>query len=197
VTWSPRDVGVGVQSLLIQFYPILLSTLLSINRNQLSTLDAQFALLLSSSPLTVYLVVTSIFDLLGIHTGLYKRIESHRPVIRVLGALVLPLWATLSITYGVSARAFKDSSCDIWTFAVWLKNTIWSLLIYYPMLYGTPGLVFEVSLYTLVSLWAVFVLRTMHQVLSKADIRSNPDRPRGVWTYSRKTWCVPVYVGPR
>ena len=66
ITWSPGDVDVGIQSLLIQFYPILLSILLSINRDQLSTSDAFIALLLSSSPLTTYLVVTSIADLCGI-----------------------------------------------------------------------------------------------------------------------------------
>ena len=69
MTWSPGDVDVGIQSLLIQVYPILLSVLLSIdvniNKNQLSTFDAAFALTLSSSPLTVYLVVASIGDLCG------------------------------------------------------------------------------------------------------------------------------------
>ena len=101
----------GIQSLLFQIYPILLSTLLSVNRQQLSTPDVHFALLLSSSPLAVYLVVASIGDLVGIKTSLYKQIESHHLVTCALGTMVLPLWIGLSITTWVSRQAFKDSFC--------------------------------------------------------------------------------------
>ena len=195
MTWSPGDVDVGIQSLLIQFYPILLSTLLSINRNQLSTLDARFALLLSSSPLTIYLVVTSICDLFGIHTGLYKRIKSHRPIVRALGALVLPLWTGLSVTLSISARAFKDSSCEVLTFADWLRDTAISLLALFPVLNGAPGPVFWGFLSTLALLWCFCMLRSMSQL--KADGRLNREglpTLRGFWTLLKKIWCVPVYV---
>jgi ribose/xylose/arabinose/galactoside ABC-type transport system permease subunit len=121
VTWSPGDVDIGIQSLLVQIYPILLSTLLSINRQQLSTSDASFALVLSSSPLTIYLVFASICDLFGIHTGLYKRIKTYPLIIRTLGALVLLLWTTLSMVSGLSPSAFKDSSCYTLSFGGWLE----------------------------------------------------------------------------
>ena len=88
ITWSPGDVDVGIQSLLIQFYPILLSILLSVNRDQLATFDASIALLLSSSPLTTYLVVTSIADLCGINRSLQAdQIPSlYHPYLRCLAS---------------------------------------------------------------------------------------------------------------
>ena len=138
MTWSPENVDIGVQSLLFQIYPILLSTLLSVNRRQLSTFDAYFALLLSSSPLTVYLVAASIGDLLGIKTGLYKRIKSHRRIIRALGAVVLPLWTGLGMTTWMSRTAFTNSSCPgDFSFGGWLMDTVLNL----PASIVSPGLV--------------------------------------------------------
>lgn len=51
---------------LIHNYSILLSTLSSVNRKRLWFFDANYALQICSSPLTVYLVVVSIYDLCGI-----------------------------------------------------------------------------------------------------------------------------------
>ena len=111
MTWSPGDVDVGVQSLLVQFYPILLSTLLSIGRKQLSRFEAFFALLLSSSLLTIHLVVASICDLFGTHTGLYKRIKSHRLIIRTFGASFLLIWTGLGMTVVMSTSPFEGELC--------------------------------------------------------------------------------------
>ena len=109
VTWSPKDIGVGIEASLIQSYPILLSTLLSVNRNQLSLSDAACALNLTSPPPMVYLTVASIGDLFGAQTSLYKRVWSHRRTLRALGALILPLWSALSLTLWLSTRAFSNS----------------------------------------------------------------------------------------
>ena len=109
MTWSPGDIGIGVQASLVQIYPILLSTLLSIKRQTLSLYDANFALTLTSSPLTVYLVFASIRDLCVFETNLYKRIKSHRHILRTIGALVPLLWLGLSIILRFSTRAFVNS----------------------------------------------------------------------------------------
>ena len=132
VTWSPGDVDVGVQSLLVQFYPILLSTLLSIGRQQLSRFEAFFALLLSSSLLTIYLVVASICDLFGIHTGLYKRIKSHRLIIRTFGASFLLIWTGLSTAVVMSTSAFEGELCGGGTFVHWFQSII-GLLVTSPV----------------------------------------------------------------
>ena len=137
VTWSPENVDVAIQSLLFQIYQILLSTLLSINRQQLTVGDAHFATRATSSPLTVYLAVASIGGLFGIKTGLYKRIKSHRLIIHTLGVLIIPLWTGLSMTIWISGKAFKDSSCSYdSSFVDWLVYLCWYIL--YSI--GFPGL---------------------------------------------------------
>ena len=189
----------GIQSLLVQFYPILLSTLLSINRNQLSRLDAYFALLISSSPLTLYLVVASICDLFGIHTGLYKRIKFHRPVIRISGALVLPIWTGLSMVIVMSAGAFEGQFCGDGTFLHWLQVIIGLLLLFlvYPGgVYGLntpPGVA-----WVIIIPWLVCLARRWSQL--RADVKLHSEgtfRLSVLCTWVKFAWCVPVDVGPR
>ena len=206
MTWSPENVDMGVQSLLFQIYPILLSTLLSINRQQLSVLDAQFAILVSSSPLTVYLVVASIGDLFGIKTGLYKRIKSHRLIVRALGAVVLPLWTGLSMTTWMSRKAFKDSSCsDDFNFGPWLWDTMLNL----PASIVSPGfigdhfgnsseLIFLPIPFFLVKSWGQMVVC----ILADWEGVSEPWRlfctPWGwliiTWMHVKCAWCVLIVV---
>jgi len=195
VTWSPEDVDVGIQSLLIQFYPILLSTLLSINRDQLSTFDALFALVLSSSPLTIYLVVTSIADLCGVQTGLYKRIKSHRFIIRAFGASLLLIWTGLSMTAKMSTSAFKDSPCRAGPFINWFWYVA-TFLMYFFMYPGgmgnSPGLV-----WVMVIPWFICLARRWSQV--RADVKLHSEeasRLRVFCTWVKCAWCVPVEVVP-
>ena len=193
MTWSPGDVDVGIQSLLIQIYPILLSTLFSINRQQLSTSDASFALLVSSSPLTVYLVVASICDLCGIRTGLYKRIKSYRLITRILGALVLLLWTGLSMATTISARAFKDSLCYPGTFKYWLLSIVYFILFSLV----TPGVV---TVFSWVIIFPLFVCLARRWSQIRADVKlcsEGASRFRVPWTWMKCTWCVPVDIGPR
>ena len=122
VTWSSAYIDVGVQGCLFQIYPILLSTTLSINRKQLNVFDANFALTISSSPLTLYLVVASIGDILGLKTGLYKRIK-RRHFVRPFLVILPFIWLGLSLTLRLSNHAFKGSDlCDGSTLGDWLKD---------------------------------------------------------------------------
>ena len=111
MTYSDGDIDLATQSLLIQFYPILISTLLSIKRGQLSVFDAYFALILSLSPLAAYLSFASMCDLCGIRTDLFKRIKYYRNIVRTLGALVPLLWTALAVIERFSGKAFLDSPC--------------------------------------------------------------------------------------
>jgi len=197
VTLSPGDVDVGIQSLLVQIYPILLSTLLSINRQQLSLFDANFALALSSSPLTLYLVIASICDLFGINTDLYKRIKSYRHIIRALGTLVLLLWIGLSMTLSLSTRAFKDSSCDTGTFKNWLQKATFSL-IFTLVTPGSPGYVTTGLTWVAIIPWLVCLARRWSQL--RADVKlysEGASRLRVLWTWVECAWCVLADVGPR
>ena len=130
ITYSEGDIDLAIQSLLVQFYPILLSTLLSIKRQQLSIFDVDFALILSSSPLAIYLSFASVCDLCRIRTSLFKRVKSHRNVVRILGALVPIFWTALSMVESFSDKAFLDSSCNpTSSFQGWLGDTLLSLAL--------------------------------------------------------------------
>lgn len=117
ITWSP-DVDVGIQVSLLQIYSMLLSTLFSVNRQQLSLEDANFVISVVFSPLTIYLVAASACNLCGIKTSLYGRIESYPRVVCCLGALVLPFWLALTMISVLSSGAFTDSTSH--PFKTWL-----------------------------------------------------------------------------
>ena len=184
----------GIQSLLVQFYPILLSTLFSINRKQLSRFGAYFALLLSSSPLTMYLVVASICDFFGIHTGLYKRIRSYRSIIRVLGALVLLIWTGLSMTFMMWTSAFEDPECGAGTFAHWFRFIIDTLMFTFMFpggIYVCPGLA-----WVIITPWFVCLARRWSQL--RADVKFDSEgasRLRVLCRWVKCAWCVPFDVG--
>jgi len=190
VTWSPRDIDVGIQSLLIQFYPILLSTLLSINRHQLSRFDAYFALRVSSSPLTMYLVVASISDLCGIRTGLYKRIKSYRPIIRILGASVLLIWTGLSMTFIIWSNVFEDPHChSTGNFVGWIRFTA-RILIYTLM---HPGGISPLPWleWVIIIPWLVCLARRWSQLREDVKLRSEGAsrlRVLGIWV--KRSWCA-------
>jgi hypothetical protein len=198
VTFSPGNIDVGVRATLIQIYPILLSTLLSINTQTLSLFDANFALLLTSSPLTTYLVVVSICGLFGFETSLHKRTKSHRRTIRILGALIPFLWLGLSLTLTFSDKAFVGSEycCGV-SFKDWLSDLFWSLWL-------SPLGYFDLGLGILPAFTVAFGLclfRRRSQVMK--DLRADREgksrlwgRLRIPWTFVKSVWCVSVVVVP-
>jgi hypothetical protein len=203
LVWSPADpdsaIDVGIQGCLFQIYPILLSTLLSIDRQQLSLFDAQFAISVSSSPLTLYLVVASIGDILRFKTRLYKRIK-HRHPIRTSLILVPFLWFGLSMTLRLSSRAFKDSQlCDGSTFADWLNDMRLFLSDYLV----NPGLFAPsnagIDFFALSFLLCLFRRRSL--VLTKVRGWKRPSNPWGrlliPGVFVRYAWYVSVVVDLR
>ena len=195
MTFSPGDIDVGIRATLIQTYPILLSTLLSINTRTLSLFDAGFALLLTSSPLTIYLVVASICDLFGFETNLYKRIKSYRRIISILGVLIPLLWLGLSLTLTFSDNAFIGSEfCSNSRFTDWLLNTFLSLLFESPF-QSNLGVGYGV-LPTFALAFGLCLFRRRSQVMK--DLRADREgrsklwgRLRIPWTFVKSAWCVP------
>ena len=133
---SSADVEAGVIATLAQLYSILLSTLFSVGRQQLSLFDANYALIITSSPFTIYLVYSSIRDLLGFETHLFKCVQSYRRIISLFGALLLPLWLGLRFTLRLSTKAFNDSElCSNSTF----EDLLLDLLLLFAPLTGPAG----------------------------------------------------------
>ena len=191
VTCSDGDIDLAIQSLLVQFYPILLSTLLSIKRQQLSIFDVDFALLVSSSPLIIYLSFASVCDLCGFRTGLFKRLKYYPKIVRILGAFVPFLWNVLSMIQSFSNDAFLDSPCHpTSTFMSWVGGSISTLL---SVGKGSPPMVGLFSL----SPFFLLLARRLPQV--RAEVRLSSDgatRLRVFFTWVKCAWYVPNPTGP-
>ena len=178
MTWSPTDIDTGIKASLIQSYPILLATLLSIKRCQLTFGDAYWALLVTFPPVMVYLVFSSICDLLGAETSIYKRIQSHPHITRAFGVLILPIWLALSLTFALSSQAFKGSEeSGGWTFQHWL-----SFLVHYTLgsvVFGYGGWYPALIIATFFSL---FLFRRRSQVVAGFQAyQERESKPWGRW----------------
>jgi len=192
ISWSRTHIDVGIQTCLFQI-SILLSTLLSVKRKQLSLFDADFALTITSSPLTVYLVFASIADLFRFKTGLYKRV-THRHINRTLIIGVPLIWLGLSLTLSLSNDAFIGSQlCGGSTFTDWFNDQISFLqsnliLESYLFYYGLLPLFHLLLGLCLFRRWS----------LISTDVRSfwKRSNPWGrlliPWVFVKCAWWVPV-----
>lgn len=166
--------------------------MLSINRQQLSLFDANYALLLSSSPLMVYLVVASVCDLFGFKTGLYKRIRSHRLALRTLTILVPFFWLGLNMSLMLAHSAFKDSDlCRSSTFLAWFLN-FFNSVVKTTLTPGVMGL--EVSV-PVTTLFIIFLFRGIPSAVEHIQNRRIRELEqwgpwRITWEVLKRTWCV-------
>ena len=129
-------IDASVISAIIQAYCILIPTILSIGRQELSLFDANYALKVTSSPFMIHVVFSSIRDILGFETGLFKRIESRRRIIHFSVVLFLALWFGLRLTLRLSNKAFRDSElCSNPTF----KGSLSDFLLLFVSPTGPAG----------------------------------------------------------
>jgi len=196
VTWSPAGIDAGVRASLIQIYPIILSALLAISRHRLSQSGAHYALTITSPPLIVYLTISSICDMFGIKTSVYKRIRSRRRTIRALGALILPLWLALSFALWLSKWQVGCEEVSVpGAFSRWLSHvilhTIGAVIFPFGWYPGTP---ITTSIFLL-------LFRRRSQVM--ADFRAcwgREPKPWGSWripwTFVKCAWYVCHYGLP-
>lgn len=200
MTWSLEDVDVdvGIKASLAQSYPILLSTLLSIGRGQMTASDTECALTLTSPPLMVYLTISSICNFFGVQTGLYKRVRSHPHIIRFLGALVLPVWIALDLTNWFSSRAFCDDyDYGDGTLAGWLYFLLWKSIS--PVVSVSGGWIYAL----IMSLFFfLFLFRRWSQVMAGFRVhQKGTSKSRRWWrvpgAFAKCAWCVPVIMDTR
>jgi hypothetical protein len=196
VTWSSAEIDIGVQGCLFQIYPILLSTILSINRKQLNLFDANLALTVSSSPLTLYLVFASIGDIFGLKNGLYKRIK-RRHFVRPFLVFVPFIWFGLSLTLRLSDHAFIGSElCDNSTFRDWLQDLGMFFTVTYIKFKLVGG---QITFPLIISIFLLCLFRrrflVMKDVRAYWDEASNPwRRLLAPWVFVRGAWYVLVVV---
>ena len=161
---------------------------------------------MTSSPLTVYLSLASACNILGIKTGLYKRVASHRLITSVLGALVLLFWFALFAIIVVSHNAFTDSKDDGGdTFVDMLRYLFFTLLFrflqpdinfllpenFFPLFY----IIFLASLVFIVAKTRLGVAR---EARSCGRGKSKPWVWFYVpWMFVKCLWCVFITVDPQ
>jgi hypothetical protein len=122
IAWSGEEVSEFVSSILITTFSLLLCTFLSLLRKSLSVADAHFAIIITISPLALYIVYAAIRDILGKPTRLFRSngglMESKR-VIRLFSLFLLLSWVGLEILlYAGGEDVFAGKGCDLtwWQF---------------------------------------------------------------------------------
>lgn len=170
--------------------------MMSIRSDQLTIYDAHFPLMVTSSPLTLYLIYSSIMDVFGHSNDLMQRLGPSRKIIRYLMILLLPLWISLSMVSSMSGTAFIDSHLcrDVnvvqWFIAILLYwwNTNVHPNIPYPL---SP---YIVPFYPLAGAILVYFYRHFHDIKRQAqETRCNITTTFSwlrVWfLFPKATWC--------
>jgi len=112
-----------------QAYPTLLATYFSINRGQLNVVDSHIAIIITSSPVCIYLLYSALLDLVGRPNEFFKRIATSKLTIKILSLLLLVLWFSLTLIVSFSSTAFVDSDqCKKGKFSAWLQLILASVL---------------------------------------------------------------------
>jgi hypothetical protein len=123
---DPDTSRAAVYGLYSQVYPILLATIASFHRRNLSLYEAHFAIAVSASPITVYLAYKAFYDLFRQPNRFRPALtDTRNPVARWL-ALVLPfIWFIVNAIVSFSPTALKNSHlCKGMTIQRWLEFQI-------------------------------------------------------------------------
>jgi len=110
--------------LLSQVYPILIATASSIGSGNLS-FDAHYAIAVTASPITVYLVYSSFRDVFLHPNILFQKLTSSKAVVRYLGLLLPFLWLFVNLMTSFYTKAFSDSElCRGMRLSLWIEFQI-------------------------------------------------------------------------
>ncbi|KAJ3506807.1 hypothetical protein NLJ89_g6663 [Agrocybe chaxingu] len=131
--WAHDDVQTTVVMLLSQIYPIMIATAGSINSTNLSLFDAHFAVAVTASPVSVYLIM-SLFSTVPPILALCKLLNlRYRSLVEFM--------KTLPCQFCVGAKFLLTGSPNPWDFyevhrelprrlvAVWPLDQIWSIVL--------------------------------------------------------------------
>ena len=114
--------------LLSQVYPILIATASSIGSGELSELslfDAHYAVAVTASPITIYLVYSSFRDVFRRPNILFQKLMSSKAVVRYLGLILPLLWLFVNLMTSFYTKAFRDSAlCQGMTLSLWIEFQI-------------------------------------------------------------------------
>jgi hypothetical protein len=175
VTWSPPEDRLHdlAHLFLLQSYPVILSTYLSLGRQQLSSTDLVFTIFFTIySPMGVYFFVSNIRDLWRNWRHVFTRPQISRLPRRVLILLMPPIVIILGAVAG-SPHALTDSQCNS-TDADTYNYTKAERIASIPGLYAP---------FVFVLFYLVYITRHLKDILVEARRRANSH----IWVRQR-TW---------
>lgn len=105
-SYKQADIGACLNSMLLQCYPTLIATYLSIGRGQLSLFDVNFAILITASPINMYMTYLALRHAFKLSSELFER----RIVYCAPFAVFPVLWLALSIVSTLSTTSFVGSN---------------------------------------------------------------------------------------
>jgi hypothetical protein len=188
--------------LLSQVYPILIATASSIGSGNLSLFDAHYAVAVTASPITVYLVYSSFRDVFRRPNILFQKLTSSKTVVRYLGLLLPLLWLFVNLMTSFYTKAFSNSAlCRGMTLSLWIEFQIASNFVGVLDVMGRRDLINDIEergglgMVCLIGMfiWAVYLVRHRYDIFyeyqtRRCELRRLPTWKRIVFT----VWNVPM-----
>jgi len=186
--------------LLSQVYPILIATASSIgSHSDLSLFDAHYAVAVTASPTTVYLVYVSYFRP---PTILFNELTSSKAIVRYLGLLLPILWLFVNLMTSFYTKAFRDSAlCRGMTLPLWIEFLIASNFVGVLDIMGRRDLITDLEkrgglgMLSLVGIliWAVYLVRHRHDIFHEYQTRRYKLQRLPTWKKIPLTvWHLPM-----
>ena len=122
VRWASESACHVTLNVLAHFtivYSVLVGTLVSIGLHQFTLSDAQFAITVTHSPLSFYLIYVSIRSLLNKPTLVMDRLEGLKRPTQALAVGLLFFWIALDTIVMFGRHAFTDGRCQDTTWRDW------------------------------------------------------------------------------
>jgi hypothetical protein len=200
--WSKHDLKTSVFMLLSQVYPILIATASSIGSGNLSLFDAHYAVAVTASPITIYLVYSSFRDVFRHPNLLFQKLTSSKAVVRYLGLLLPLLWLFVNLMTSFYTKAFSDSPlCRGMTLSLWTEFQIASNFIGVVDVMGRRDLINDIEergglgMVSLCGIWiyGIYLVRHRYDIFYEYQTRRYKSRRLPIWKRIFFTvWYVPV-----
>ncbi|KAL0573563.1 hypothetical protein V5O48_008396 [Marasmius crinis-equi] len=145
--WSKKSIEESVAVIMLQVYSTLISTVISMARHDLPVSDVHFALTLTISPLTMWILYSTYRFIRKRPSYLYDNIKSaHQNTIAILSVGMLLWWIVIDILI-----YSNDKECSV---------TFWGQLVLYKSFEVVLALIWAGPLFlVLLVMWLVYLIR--------------------------------------
>lgn len=200
--WSKHDLKTSIFMLLSQVYPILIATASSIGSGNLSLFDAHYAVAVTASPITVYLVYSSFRDVFNRPNILFQKLTSSKAVVRYLGLFLPLLWVFVNLMTSFYPKAFSDSAlCRGMTLPLWIEFQIASNFIGVLDVMGRRDLIDDIEergglgMVSLLGIWiyGIYLVRHRYDIFHVYQTRRHEFQHLPTWKrFFFTVWYVPL-----